>query len=186
MTSRRMRARVAENSLNGIEFQDEKLTPRLGIGRWTIIRSYQITRVVHRSRISERKIYSEHVANDLGQDLSCAEFCAASGKSTRQPCRAGCTGLLVSHLLPESLPALQSHASDANTIQRQHDTRSRHADRQEAVRSANHRGGVPTQSMPREQASLVDSEHPPGRFSTKRLFCERNPASRNHPCVFIF
>ena len=65
VTSRRMRARVAENSLNGIEFQDEKLTPRLGIGRWMIIRSYQITRVVHRSRISERKIYSEHVANDL-------------------------------------------------------------------------------------------------------------------------
>ena len=73
------------------------------------------------------------------------------------------------------------HASDANTIQRQHGTRSRHADRQETGRPANHRGGAPTQSTPREQASLVDSGHPPGRFSTKRLFCERNPASRNHP-----
>ena len=146
-----------------------------------IIRSYQITRVVHRSRISERKIHSGHIMNGLRQDLSCAEFCAVSGRSTRQPRRAGCTGLLVSHLPPEGLPALQPHASDANTIQRQHGTRSRHADRQETGRPANHRGGAPTQSTPREQVSLVDSGHPTGRFSTKRLFCERTPASRNHP-----
>lgn len=118
--------------------------------------------------------------------MSCAEFCAVSGRSTRQPRRAGCAGLLVSHLPPEGLPALQPHASDANTIQRQHGTRSRHADRQETGRPANHRGGAPTQSTPREQASLVDSGHSPGDSPQNACSANEPRHLATTPCVFIF
>lgn len=118
--------------------------------------------------------------------MSCAEFCAVSGRSTRQPRRAGCAGLLVSHLPPEGLPALQPHASDANTIQRQHGTRSRHADRQETGRPTNHRGGAPTQSTPREQASLVDSGHPLGDSPQNACSANEPRHLATTPCVFIF
>ena len=86
---------------------------------------------------------------------------------------------------PEGLPVLQPHASDANTIQRQHGTRSRHADRQETGRPANHRVGAPTQSTPREQASLVDSGHPQGILH-KTLVLRTNPGISQPPPAFIF
>ena len=78
------------------------------------------------------------------------------------------------------------HASDANTIQRQHGTRSRHADRQETGRPTNHRGGAPTQSTPREQASLVDSGHPPGDSPRNACFSNEPRHLATTPCVFIF
>ena len=145
-----------------------------------ITRSYQITRVVHRSRISERKSIRSILRMTSDRTCLVRSFALSPGDRPANPVEpvAPASSFLTFPLRAyrpcSHMPAMQTRSNDSTarvpvmqTGRKQEGQQTTGAARQLSQRPAN---------KPRW---LIPAT--PRGFSTKRLFFERTPASRNHP-----
>ena len=145
-----------------------------------ITRSYQITRVVHRSRISERKSIRSILRMTSDRTCLVRSFALSPGDRPANPVEpvAPASSFLTFPLRAyrpcSHMPAMQTRSNDSTA-------------RVPVMQTGRKQEGQQTtQSTPREQASLVDSGHPPGDSPRNACFSNEPRHLATTPCVFIF